>query len=116
MVEDSNHPTVLQNITRTGVRLGSGSYGEVEELCWNGTMCAGKCLHGALLDQQQHPATSSLVAEKFVAECKMIAQIRHPNVVQFLGLCFFPDDHRSQRWRGWTATCTVSSKTGLISS
>lgn len=86
---------VLQNISRTGVHLGTGSYGEVEELCWNGTKCAGKCLHNALLDQK--PSTSSIIASKFVAECKLIAKIRHPNVVQFLGLCSFPDYKNEQR-------------------
>lgn len=86
---------VLQNITRTGVHLGTGSYGEVEELCWNGTKCAGKCLHDTLLDQR--PSTSNIVASKFVSECRLIAKIRHPNVVQFLGLCFFPDYRNQQR-------------------
>lgn len=86
---------VLQNITRTGVHLGTGSYGEVEELCWNGTKCAGKCLHDTLLDQR--PTASSVMANKFVSECRLIAKIRHPNVVQFLGLCFFPDYKGQQR-------------------
>ena len=72
---------VLQNITRTGVHLGTGSYGEVEELCWNGTKCAGKCLHETLLDQRQGGGASSIMASKFVSECSMIAKIRHPNVV-----------------------------------
>lgn len=84
---------VLQNIKRTGVHLGIGSYGEVEELCWNGTKCAGKCLHDTLLDRH----TSSIFASKFVSECRLIAKIRHPNVVQFLGLCFFPDYRNQQR-------------------
>ena len=95
---DQQHPELqefmLDNVHRTGVHLGTGSYGEVEELCWNGTKCAGKCLHEALLDHA--PGTSSIIAGKFVSECKIIARIRHPNIVQFLGLCFFLD-YRDQK-------------------
>lgn len=39
----------LQNITRTGISLGTGAYGDVEELSWNGTKCAGKRIHDSLL-------------------------------------------------------------------
>lgn len=85
---------MLENVSRTGVHLGTGSYGEVEELCWNGTKCAGKCLHDTLLGHT--PDTSSVIAARFVAECKIIAKIRHPNIVQFLGLCFF-HDYKNQK-------------------
>ncbi len=85
---------MLDNVARTGVHLGVGSYGEVEELCWNGTKCAGKCLHDTLLEHK--PDTSSVLAGRFVSECKIIAEIRHPNIVQFLGLCFFLD-YRNQK-------------------
>lgn len=91
---------LLQDVTRTGVHLGRGSYGHVEELCWNGTKCAGKCLHDALLEERTGSSLSAMVkstaASKFVSECKIMAKIRHPNIVQFLGLCFFLD-YRDQQ-------------------
>ena len=83
---------ILSGIKRTGVRLGSGSYGDVEELCWNGTKCAGKRLHESLLQSQ-----SPQIAQKFISECKIIAKIRHPNIVLFLGLCFFSDHEYHRR-------------------
>lgn len=86
---------LLHDVKRTGVRLGAGSYGEVEELCWSGTKCAGKCLHETLLDY--NPGISSIMTTKFISECKMIAKIRHPNVVQFLGLWFFLDYKEQKR-------------------
>ena len=92
-----NHPDLQQfmrhDVKRTGVLLGTGSYGDVEELCWSGTKCAGKRLHDTLLlsSSSRLQAVPSIVASKFVSECKMIAKIRHPNIVQFLGLCYFPD-------------------------
>lgn len=95
-----NHPElqqfILQDVKPTGVHLGTGAYGAVVELCWNGTKCAGKRLHDTLLYCLPSTAASAITG-KFVAECKMIAKIRHPNIVQFLGLCFLKDNKEQQR-------------------
>ena len=42
---------MLHGVRPTGIQLGVGSYGSVEELEMNGLVCAGKRLHEALLEQ-----------------------------------------------------------------
>ena len=71
------------------VQLGVGSYGRVVELDIHGTICAGKMMHEVLVAQGRD---SDKIAQKYVEECKLMSDIRHPNVVQFLGLCFLPGE------------------------
>ena len=70
-------------------RLGTGSYGVVDELCVQGTMCAAKQLHESLLDPTSEGVDK--VVSRFVEECRIMAGVRHPNIVQFLGLHIFPN-------------------------
>ena len=51
-------------------------------------MCAGKTIHEALVDVENIGAEN--IAQKYVQECRLMAGLRHPNVTQFLGLCFLP--------------------------
>ena len=81
-------PFLLEGVERTGNQLGVGSYGAVEELRVGGAVCAGKKLHETLLDQRNEGVRSML--ERFASECQLMANLRHPHVVQFLGLCFLP--------------------------
>lgn len=81
-------PFVLEDVQRTGRHLGVGSYGNVEELRVSGALCAGKKLHETLLDPQDEGVDCML--ERFASECRLMAELRHPHVVQFLGLCFLP--------------------------
>ena len=73
----------------TGVRvtdreLGHGSYATVLELEYMGLKCAGKKIHELLLKQ----GDASYTVRRFEEECRLLSQIRHPNVVQFLGVYF----------------------------
>ena len=70
-------------------RLGNGSFGVVDELYVQGTLCAAKQLHSSLLD----PRTQGVdrVISRFVEECRIMTSVRHPNIVQFLGLHIFPN-------------------------
>ena len=79
----------LKNAQRTGKRLGSGAFGVVEELTVGGTIYAGKTIHSSLLDAHNEGIDRTI--QRFISECKLMSQIRHPNIVQFMGLCFIRD-------------------------
>ena len=85
-------PYLLKGVKRTTdrKRLGTGSYGAVYELNVQGTLCAGKQLHESLLDPQNIYQGDKILT-RFVEECRIMASVRHPNIVQFLGLHFFQD-------------------------
>ena len=85
-------PYLLKGVKKTTdrKRLGTGSYGAVYELNVQGTLCAGKQLHESLLDPQNIHQGDKIL-NRFVEECRIMASVRHPNIVQFLGLHFFQD-------------------------
>ena len=70
--------------------LGRGSYAIVLELNYKGLKCAGKKIHDLLLsmeDDDESQDTKSTNA-RFEKECQLMSNIRHPNIVQFLGVHF----------------------------
>ena len=69
--------------------LGVGSSTSVLELDYNGLKCAGKRVHDWLL-KDQSSLESKHVLRRFVEECFFLSQIRHPNIVHFLGFYFQP--------------------------
>ena len=75
-------PLVLSNVRLTGKIIGYGSHGIVREVRVAGAPGAAKFVGD--------DAPPSRVAD-FVAECKLMSTLRHPNIVQFLGVAFFPD-------------------------
>ena len=80
---------LLQNVRLTGLRLGAGSYGSVEEVAIPGAVCAAKRIHEFFLDRSQIPAALIQKASRqFVKECHLMSTLRHPHIVQFLGVCF----------------------------
>ena len=84
-------PFLLSDVRLTGVRIGSGAYGSVEEVVVPGAICAAKRIHEVFMDFSEIPAAEiRKSADQFVRECKLMSTLRHPYIVQFLGVCFLP--------------------------
>ena len=52
-------------------------------------ICAGKKIHNALVDAAN--AGVENIAHKYVQECQLMSDLRHPNITLFLGVCFLPN-------------------------
>ena len=76
---------LVANVVLTGTKLGRGADATVYEAEWNGTLCAAKHLHEILLEDQSLGGVEKLILN-FEAECLTWSKLRHPGVVQFLGV------------------------------
>ena len=76
--------------------VGGGSYGAVYEVMMNGTPCIAKKVHDILVGQGGHVPVGSdeveAIREKFHVECSLLSKLKHPNIVQFLGIFHDKDD------------------------
>ena len=77
-------PYKLTGVRVTDRELGHGSYATVLELEYMGLKCAGKKIHELLLRQGDDTYTVC----RFEEECRLLSQVRYPNIVQFLGVYF----------------------------
>ena len=78
--------------------LGIGSFGAVYKARCDDLICAAKILHPTLFDPSaQHQVAPRrehrLPIRRFEQECEFTGAIRHPNIVQFLGMERDPDTH-----------------------
>ena len=81
---------VISNLAFTDTKLGRGSDATVWEVDWQGTVCAAKRLHSILLEDQLLGGVDKLI-RNFETECLTWSKLRHPGVVQFLGVYFEPN-------------------------
>ena len=77
-------PYRLNGVIVTQRVLGHGSYATVLELEYKGLKCAGKKIHEVLLEQ----GAEHYSVRRFEEECRLLSNVRHPNIVQFLGVHF----------------------------
>ena len=63
------------------VILGAGMYGQVCKAMLGELPCAAKLLHPTTVDPKRPKSHDS-----FEKECRFLSQIRHPNIVQYLGV------------------------------
>ena len=68
----------------TKEQLGSGSFGTVYKAKFCEVICAAKILHEVLC--QLSGADSQVTRSRFKQECEILKDIKHPNVVQYLGV------------------------------
>ena len=71
--------------------LGTGAYGQVYKAKCDDLVCAAKILHPLLTEHDQSPLPNEATSQthprqRFEREYELLRAIRHPNIVQYLGL------------------------------
>ena len=69
--------------------LGHGSYGAVYKAKCDQLPCAAKVLHATILDPADPGADK--IMNRFRQECAFLENIRHPNIVQYMGMSMDPE-------------------------
>ena len=67
--------------------LGRGAYGKVYAVKYCETVCAAKEIHSILIENVGE-TEMRLTIESFLQECRQCSVLRHPNVIQFLGVYY----------------------------
>ena len=88
----------LENVASAEAR-GTGSYGSVYEVEAYGLPCIAKCIHPVLIRYEQQIQGSrrdmgrekATICERFYRECLLLSKLRHPNIVQFMGVARVPN-------------------------
>ena len=82
---------VLKGVTKLDRKeLGRGAYGRVYAVKYCGTICAAKEIHSILVEDVGDVEMRRTV-ESFMRECRQFSTLRHPNVIQFLGV-YYPSE------------------------
>ena len=82
-------PLKIYDIRRTDRKLGAGAFGTVFEVEWNGTICAAKFMHD-IFKEILSPEEKQAFITAFEKECATWSALRHPQIIQFLGIYFDP--------------------------
>ena len=80
---------MLSDVQFTGTRIGGGAYGRVDEVAIP-VSAAAKTIYAFLqeIDGSGPDDAVPKAVTEFVRECQLMSTLRHPHIVQFLGVCF----------------------------
>ena len=78
--------------------LGRGAYGKVYAVKYCQTVCAAKEIHSILIEDVRE-TERRLTIESFLRECRQCSMLRHPNVIQFLGVYYPTGEGGANRMR-----------------
>ena len=85
----------LEDVILQNKELGRGAYGKVFTVDFVGLPCAAKEIHSLLIDGVS-PEENKAIKDGFIRECYHSSLIRHPNIVQFMGVYYAkPSDPRT---------------------
>ncbi|XP_064386664.1 extracellular signal-regulated kinase 1-like isoform X2 [Halichondria panicea] len=92
--KDELAPYILTWLPELGEQQGLGSYGSVYPIQLNGISCIAKRIHDIFLGKGRGERVNlrekRAAYEKFYHECVLLSRIRHPNIVQFMGVYYGP--------------------------
>ena len=90
---------VLKGVTSLNRKeLGRGAYGKVYAVKYCQTVCAAKEIHTILIEDVGE-TEKRLTIESFLRECRQCSTLRHPNVIQFLGVYYPTGEGGTNRMR-----------------
>ena len=82
---DEFQELILHNVETLDRELGRGAYGRVYEVKYCGETYAAKEPHVLLVDGAEG---GQQTIQSFLKECRRCSELRHPNIVQFLGVYY----------------------------
>jgi len=77
----------LKGVVRANKDLGCGSYCKVFAVKYCGLLCAAKEIHQILIEGVNEEDKQA-IKKSFIRECHQCSVIRHPNIVQFIGVWY----------------------------
>ena len=94
-LNDQLKDLTLEDVIPQNKELGRGAYGKVFTVDFLGLPCAAKEIHSLLIDGVS-PEEKKAIKDGFIRECYHSSLIRHPNIVQFMGVYYAkPSDSRT---------------------
>ena len=94
-LSDQLKDLTLEDVIPQNKELGRGAYGKVFTVDHLGLPCAAKEIHSLLIDGVSAEEKKA-IKDGFIRECYHSSLIRHPNIVQFMGVYYAkPSDPRT---------------------
>jgi len=86
-LNDQLKDVTLKGVVRINKDLGHGSYCKVFAVKYCGLQCAAKEIH-PIFTEGVNEEDKQAIKNSFIRECHQCSVIRHPNIVQFMGVWY----------------------------